>query len=117
MEIDIESSVRKLRTKTDLLRLINRIKAIKFVDRGIQKKYRPISMKELDYYSNPNNVYRRYRKFSIPKKSGELREINAPRNANYKAILRALNEILNSVYTPSEYTMGFVRGKSVVTNA
>lgn len=117
MEIDIESSVKKLRTKTDLLRLINRIKAIKFVDIGIQKKYRPISMKELDYYSNPNNVYRRYRKFSIPKKSGELREINAPRNANYKAILRALNEILNSVYTPSEYTMGFVRGKSVVTNA
>ena len=59
----------------------------------------------------------RYVTFKIPKKKeGEYRTIDAPCN-ELKSVQQALNLILQEVYSPNAAAMGFVKGKSVVTNA
>lgn len=59
----------------------------------------------------------RYVTFKIPKKKkGEFRTIDAP-CSELKNIQQALNFVLQEVYNPNSAAMGFVRGKSVVTNA
>lgn len=59
----------------------------------------------------------RYVTFKIPKKKkGEFRTIDAPCN-ELKNIQQALNFVLQEVYNPNAAAMGFVKGKSVVTNA
>lgn len=59
----------------------------------------------------------RYVTFKIPKKKkGEFRTIDAP-CSELKNIQQALNFVLQEVYNPNAAAMGFVRGKSVVTNA
>lgn len=57
-----------------------------------------------------------YRRFSIPKKSGGSRTINAPMGS-LKWMQICLNELFKAIYTPSEFAMGFADGKSVVSNA
>ena len=58
----------------------------------------------------------RYRSFSISKRNGGLREIHVPPNA--LAILQAkLNQILQAVYRPRPSVHGFVRERSILTNA
>ncbi len=59
----------------------------------------------------------RYVTFKIPKKKkGEFRTIDAP-CSELKNIQQALNFVLQEVYNPNSAAMGFVKGKSVVTNA
>ena len=59
----------------------------------------------------------RYVTFKIPKKKkGEFRTIDAP-CYELKSVQQALNFVLQEIYTPNVAAMGFVRGKSVVTNA
>lgn len=59
----------------------------------------------------------RYVTFKIPKKKkGEFRTIDAP-CSELKNIQQALNFVLQEVYSPNAAAMGFVKGKSVVTNA
>ena len=59
----------------------------------------------------------RYVSFKIPKKKkGEFRTIDAP-CSELKNIQQALNFVLQEVYNPNAAAMGFVKGKSVVTNA
>ena len=67
-----------LRTKSDLLKLINALK-----QEELEAKYRPFTMKQLGYYCNPNNVHHRYYHFTIPKKSGGERCISAPDPHSY----------------------------------
>lgn len=106
-----------LRTRYDLLQRINEIKTLIQSLSPVDDKSPDITMDQLRYYSNPNNLKGRFRSFTIPKKSGGVRIITAPQSAEYQWILRVINEMLLHVYTPSPYAMGFVKGRSVHQNA
>lgn len=59
----------------------------------------------------------RYFSFKIPKKKkGEFRSIDAP-GKGLRNVQRALNLVLQEIYTPHAAAMGFVIGRSVVSNA
>ena len=108
----------KMQTKEDLLGLLNHIKRAELEEIGLQDSFRPFTMKQLNFYCNPNHTFHRYRQFKIKKKSGkEPRQITAPRSQSYMMILQAVNELLKSMYIPSDNAMGFTEGRSVVTNA
>jgi RNA-directed DNA polymerase len=72
-----------------------------------------VSAKELRFY-----LYRskRYRRFQNPKKSGGIRNIYSPDNA-LKIIQRKLNQVLHAVYKGRAPVHGFVRRKSIRSNA
>ena len=107
----------KVQTKEELLSLLNRIKMAELQEVGLQDSFRPFTMKQLNFYCNPNNVFHRYRQFNIKKKSGGVRQITSPRSKNFMMLLQAVNDILKSIYIPSDYAMGFIKGRSVVNNA
>lgn len=107
----------QMTSREDLLDLLNHIKQADMAERGMEGKFYPFTAKHITYYCNPNNIFHRYTSFEIKKKSGGLRKITAPRNKSFKLILYYLNQILKSIYTPSDYAMGFTEGRSVVTNA
>ena len=77
---------------------------------------RPVQLKSLTYYANPEFCKKRYQTFTIKKKSGAHRTINAPVKG-LKSILRSLNFVLQCIYEPHEAATGFVRDKSIVDNA
>ncbi|QXN26977.1 trypsin-like peptidase domain-containing protein [Shewanella putrefaciens] len=62
------------------------------------------------------SAYHLYKRFSIPKKNGEFRLIEAPVK-ELKKVQRFIGSELAKVYTPRGATHGFVRGRSIVTNA
>lgn len=109
----------QLKTKEDLLNILNLIKKAEIEDMGFDSSmYHPFTEKQLNFYCNPNHTFHRYRQFKIKKKSGkEPRQITAPRTRTFMMMLSAINELFRSMYTPSEYAMGFTDGRSVVTNA
>lgn len=107
-----------LKDKADLLNLLNQIKKAEIEDMGLDSTmYHPFTEKQLNFYCNPNHTYHRYRQFKIKKKSGGFRQITAPRTQSFMMMLSAVDILLRSVYTPSEYAMGFTEGRSVVSNA
>jgi RNA-directed DNA polymerase len=59
---------------------------------------------------------RRYVTFQVPKRSGGSRRISAPATA-LKIIQQKLNQVLQCVYQPKASVHGFVRGRSILTNA
>jgi len=61
-------------------------------------------------------VVSHYVAFAIPKRSGGERIIHAPKK-KLKAVLRALDKLLVSKLPVSEHAHGFVKGRSVATNA
>lgn len=108
----------QMSTREDLLALLNLIKQDEIRELGFDAdKFYPFTIKQLLYYCNPNHAFHRYRQFKIKKKSGDFRQITAPRNQSFMILLQSVNEILKSIYTPSEYAMGFTENRSVVTNA
>lgn len=114
----IVKQITQLKSKKDLLNLLNRIKRDEFEETGFDaSKFHPFTIRHLNYYCNPNNSFHRYRQFHIKKKSGGTRIITAPRNRSFMMMLQAINEILKALYSPSDYAMGFTEGRSVVTNA
>ena len=108
---EIQERVANLKSSEDLLRLINVLKAD---DLG-HNRY-AFTLRQLNYYCNPNNTRGRYSSFDIKKKSGGVRHIDAPRRGLMN-ILYYLNKIFQAIYTPSSTAMGFAQGKSVVDNA
>ena len=103
---------RCLESKQDLLRLINIALEGLYGDMA-----QIVSMKQLANMAYTANGEHRYTSFWIPKKKrGEFRAIDAP-IAPLKNIQRALNSVLQAVYTPHQAAMGFVPGRSVVDNA
>ena len=62
------------------------------------------------------NFVPNYRNFSISKKSGGQRLIQAPDKLT-KSIQKDLNSIFSAIYEPRSYVTGFVKGKNIVTNA
>ena len=114
----IAQQASQLKTKKDLLNILNLIKKAEIEDLCLDSSmFHPFTEKQLNFYCNPNHTFHRYRQFKIKKKSGGFRQITAPRTQNYMMMLSAINVLLRSMYTPSEYAMGFTDGRSVVTNA
>lgn len=100
-----------MQSKRDLVALLSEAKNMLY-----GKECKPFELKSLTYYSNPALSKKRYTKFSIKKKSGGERIINAP-VSGLKSILRALNFVLQCVYEPHNAATGFVLNKSIVDNA
>ncbi|MBK9023808.1 MAG: RNA-directed DNA polymerase [Saprospiraceae bacterium] len=73
-------------------------------------------LKQLNWYSNPAINKRRYKTFSIQKKSGAERKIHAPVKT-LKYIQQALCFVLECVFEPHKAAYGFVKNKSIVDNA
>ena len=107
----IKEGFRRLKSKTDLLNLLNYTKKLMYGE-----KYSPIHLKSLQYYANPQFCKTRYTQFTIPKKSGKERTINAPVKG-LKSILRVLNTVLQCIHEPNVHAVGFVPGKSIVDGA
>lgn len=113
----IAMQARQITSKEDLLNLLNRMKMDEMAESGMADSFCPFTMKHINYYCNPNNVFHRYKQFCIKKKSGGTRQITAPRNKSFRLMLQYVNKIFKSLYEPSDYAMGFTEGRSVVTNA
>ena len=104
-------------TQEDLLSLLNHIKLDEMQDLCLGKgKFYPFTMRQLKFFCNPNHSYR-YRRFNIQKKSGSTRQISTPINHTFLILLQSINEMFKAMYSPSEHAMGFVKKRSVVTNA
>lgn len=109
---EIRTTALAMKDVKDLRLLLNKVKREALGDKAYS-----IHLKQITYYCNPKREgVKRYTDFTIPKKSGGVRIISAP-VAGLKSILFSLNTILQSVYEPSKYAMGFVPGRSVVDNA
>src|ERR1700730_10556983 len=72
-----------------------------------------IPEKQLAYHLFKN---KQYKKFTISKRGGGVREILAPDSA-LKIIQKKLSTILYAVYSPKNVVHGFTPDRSVVTNA
>ncbi|MBR4053106.1 MAG: RNA-directed DNA polymerase [Alistipes sp.] len=108
----IRTAALEIKNIKDLRRVLNLVKRDALGD-----KAHPFHLKQITYYSNPRRAeVVRYKDFTIPKKCGGVRNISAP-VAGLKSILTSLNTILQAIYEPSKYAMGFVPGRSVVDNA
>ena len=101
-----------LENKWDLLNLINIALEGLYGDMA-----QTVSMKQLSDMVYTADGEHRYTSFQIPKKrKGKFRTIDAPVPI-LKNIQRALNSVLQAVYTPHTAAMGFVQGRSIVDNA
>lgn len=100
-----------LQSKQDLVKLLSEAKNMLYGEGS-----KPVQLKSLTYYANPEICKKRYKTFTIKKKSGADRTINAPVKG-LKSILRLLNFVLQCIYEPHEAATGFVRDKSIVDNA
>ncbi len=98
-------------SKEDLVELLTFVNTIVYGE-----KSQPIQLKALTYFANPSLCKQRYHSFTIKKKSGSDRTINAPA-IGLKSILRSLNTILQCISEPHHAATGFVPGKSIVDNA
>ncbi|MAN60071.1 MAG: RNA-directed DNA polymerase [Flavobacteriaceae bacterium] len=100
-----------LQSKEELVILLSEAKNLLYGE-----ECKPVQLKSLTYYANPEICKKRYQTFTIKKKSGADRTINAPVKG-LKSILRSLNFVLQCIYEPHKAATGFVRDKSIVDNA
>ena len=75
-----------------------------------------IRYKDLIYYLYRLPDIKKYYSFEIPKKNGKPRIISAP-TTSLKILQHKLNCILSIIFTPKLSSHGFVKGKSIKTNA
>jgi RNA-directed DNA polymerase len=108
---NIRHQFAQMQTKQDLVKLLSVAKNMLYGE-----GCKPIQLKSLTYYANPQFCSKRYQEFLIKKKSGADRTIHAPVNG-LKSILRSFNFVLQCLYEPNESATGFVLEKSIVDNA
>lgn len=122
----------KMESKNDFLNLLNIVKKYHYGEQTF-----PFEEKQLNYYINKDSIHKpsllsllnegdkrfksssvkpTYIQFSIKKKSGAERIIHSPIKG-LKEFQKALNIILQCVFTPHVSATGFVLGKSIVDNA
>lgn len=75
-----------------------------------------LGRKEIMHYRSAQARARSYHEFAIPKKSGGERKITAP-TGELKDILTCSAHLLTEIYSPHDCAMGFITGRSVLTNA
>jgi len=107
----IEKSFISMKSKNDFLSLMNYVKRILYGEKCFD-----FTIANINYHTNPKNNKNRYRKFSIKKKSGGERIINAP-TKGLKALQKCLNLIFQTIYVVNPSANGFVKNKSIVDNA
>lgn len=99
---------------TDIFGLVN---AVNCVSKDYMLSKVIFSEDLLVGFSANNSVASKgYRKFYIPKKSGGVRAINAP-NHQLKYLQECLNVLFMTLFSPSHFACGFLKGKSVIDNA
>lgn len=108
---EIKADFENMKSKEDLLRLLNKAKPLVYGDKAV-----PVELKQLTWHANPKLGGKRYIEFKIKKKSGAERSIHAPVRG-LKSLQKTLSFVLQCVYEPHRAAMGFVRDRSVVTNA
>ncbi|MEZ4328712.1 MAG: reverse transcriptase domain-containing protein [Polyangiales bacterium] len=74
------------------------------------------SFQQLIYWTRLAPSGLRYSAFTISKANGERRTIEAPAKP-LRTLLRKLLQVLEAVYEPKAATHGFVKGRSIATNA
>jgi len=107
----IKSSFEKMKSKEDLLLLLNEAKPLVYGDKAT-----PFELKQLTFYANPKLGNKRYIEFKIKKKSGTLRCIHSPIKG-LKSLQKTLSFVLQCIYQPQKEAYGFVRNRSIVDNA
>jgi retron-type reverse transcriptase len=107
----IRKQFEDVRSKIDLVNLLSLARKMQYGDDSP-----PVALKDLTYYANPQFCKKRYRSFTIKKKSGADRTIHAP-VSELKYILRSLNFIFQCIGQPHSAATGFVLNKSIVENA
>lgn len=107
-----------VKTEEQLLDLLNEIhKQMSAGNFTNQKSPTIIPLKILKYYKNIKVSRRkRYKSFTIKKKSGKTRKISAPA-PGLKQIQQCLNEIFQAYYTPNEHACGFIPNRNVTDGA
>jgi RNA-directed DNA polymerase len=75
-----------------------------------------VTTKQLNFHLYVLPAEKKYKVFTVPKKSGGTRQISAPASP-IKVIQRNLKQVLETVYKPKPSTHGFVIGRSIVSNA
>ena len=75
-----------------------------------------MTTKQLNFHLYVLPSEKKYKVFTVPKKSGGTRQISAPASP-IKIIQRNLKQVLETVYKPKPSTHGFVAGRSIVSNA
>ena len=75
-----------------------------------------VSLRTLNYHIYRIPASKRYKTFSLQKRSGGLRDISAPATA-LKILQSKLNTILQTVYKPRPCVHGFTIGRSILSNA
>ncbi|MBO0932552.1 reverse transcriptase domain-containing protein [Fibrella aquatilis] len=106
------SLLREGESLDDLLTLLNGV--VEWQNFVHQSKRRLFTRKQLSFFYK--NVDKKYHSFQVPKKSGALRTINAP-DGTLKAIQRCITDLLQIIYQPPFSVNGYVKGRSVVSNA
>lgn len=89
---------------------------LKLQDRDDIAQLLGVTIKQLNFYLYVLPSGKKYKAFTIPKKSGGTRQISAPASP-IKVIQRNLKQVLEAVYKPKPSTHGFVIGRSIVSNA
>ena len=107
----IRTQFGKMKTKEELLVLLNYAKVVLYVEKAI-----PFSLGQLNYHYTSKANCKRYIQFIVKKKSGAERVISAPNNG-LKEIQKCLNLVFQLVHEPNSAANGFVSGKSIVDNA
>lgn len=79
-------------------------------------KYLGGSLKHLSYVFYVLPPEKQYQAISIPKKNGDVRRIFSP-ISSIKLYQKSLLDILSIYYKPKSSTHGFVKGRSIKTNA
>ncbi len=75
-----------------------------------------LTTKQLNFHLYVLPSEKKYKVFTVPKKSGEPRQISAPASP-IKIIQRKLKQVLDAVYEPKPAVHGFVAARSIVSNA
>lgn len=75
-----------------------------------------VDYRQLIYHLHIAKPYQKYSSFDIPKKKGGVRRITAPISA-LKIIQRKLAHVLSLIYKPKPSVHGFVKSRSIVSNA
>ena len=108
----IKEMFSRMQSVEDLADILNEALEIIYSNKPPKK----VTVRSIQYFSNPYYAKKRYKTFSIKKKSGGLRTIHAPVK-DLKIILKALNFIFQCLDDSHRNAHGFTAGKSIVSNA
>ncbi|MEV4887299.1 RNA-directed DNA polymerase [Chitinophaga ginsengisegetis] len=107
----IKKAFSAMKTKDDLLVLLNYVKRLHY-----EEKSQPFTIRQLNFFCNPNNETGRYTTFNLAKKSGDIRTIHAPVKG-LKILQECLKTVFETIVDLNPAATGFVKGKSILYNA